>query len=679
MNKISETQQKSIGLTENISTVLATCLYGIETEELFTPSVAFPGCYTLKRANHSKGNSCMFSFSDEDTIRITHEAKEKEDDIKKERLERWLQEAAATNPCDKTLLEWSTSRIVEAAIICLKADSGADRTILGALKGNPTYNMMAANEVRKRAEELDRRFHFKYFVTLTWKADVKHGNRLAAWRAFKKKLAYFLKKMQQHLHGGYLYVVESTANGFPHAHIVFYMNTLLDPQHAKYTEAQTIHQGAFFALVEKYKTAPVFEVQAAADASTVHYLVKYITKYSQKDMLNPPDKKDKEKYKTWRKDMLTGFFTQVLGIRTWNSSRYKKIPLLPEIAAKERNLAARNEYAASKAVKIEYEGAYKPDWNVLMTVVSDEFKLKRQARAWTAFLCRLGDPNAHSLRRAALDWLLNNLPHKCKCLTRVGGGKRAHEVLDKYMDGQERVEEQVLREIEAHTVPVGCQDCIIKRLLRRRAGEDVSLIVKPKDASAKTVESRVELSPSTMSAEEKRRMLSRAAREEMQMQFEKVGGAAVFKNRYSHIENWTNAVEKDARKVFDTIEEQYNARLVKEQAIKWAQMGTPENPPVPFTTAPAEYMICAVLPVGGKNSGKTAKMWVQINADNMQQALTEWGTVEKWEDATVWTNYERVKEWITKAAARYSDFVSFESYLRNRHDVLVVGKMAGEC
>ena len=420
-------------------------------------------------------------------------------------------------------------------------------------------------------------------------------------------------------------------------------------------------------------------MQAAADASTVHYLVKYVTKFSQKDMANPPDKKDKKKYKTWRKDMLTGFCTQILNIHTYNASRYDKIPLLPEVAANERALTARNELVASKAVKIEYEGAYKPDWNVLMNIVSDEFKLKRQARAWRSFLAQLGNPSAHSLRAAALDWLLNNLPSKCKCLTRVGGGKRAHEVLDKYMDGQERVEEQVLREIEAHTVPVGCQDCIIKRLLRRRAGEDVSLIVKPKDASAKTVESRVELSPSTMSAEEKRRMLSRAAREEMQMQFERVGGAAVFKNRYSHIENWTNAVEKDARKVFDTIEEQYNARLVKEQAIKWAQMGTPENPPVPFTTAPAEYMVCAVLPVGGKMSGKTARMWVQINADNMQQALTEWGTVEKWEDATVWTSYERVKEWIEKAAARYGDFVSFESYLKNRHDVLVMAKSAGEC
>ena len=90
-------------------------------------------------------------------------------------------------------------------------------------------------------------------------------------------------------------------------------------------------------------------------------------------------------------------------------------------------------------------------------------------------------------------------------------------------------------------------------------------------------------------------------------------------------------------------------------------------------------MVCAVLPVGGKMSGKTARMWVQINADNMQQALTEWGTVEKWEDATVWTSYERVKEWIEKAAARYGDFVSFESYLKNRHDVLVMAKSAGEC
>lgn len=679
MNKISEIQQKSIALTENVSTVAATCLYGIETEELFTPSAAFQGCYTLKKSNHSKNNSCLFSFSDEDVIRIKRDPQKKIDEIKQARLERWLQECAVANPSDKTLLEWATSRIVEAAIICFMLAGGKYKTLLGALKGNPTYNNMAANEIRKRAEELDKRFRWKYFVTLTWKADLKHGNRVAAWLAFKVKLAVFLKYMQRHIHGGYLYVIESTTNGFPHAHIVFYTNTLLDPQHAKYKKAQKIDMGAFYALVAKYTTAPQFEVKAAADASTVHYLVKYITKFSQKDMLNPPDPKDKKKYKTWRKNMLSCFFTQLLGIRTYASSRYKNIPLLPEVAAKERNLAARNELVASKAVKMEYEGAYKPDWNVLMTVVSDEVKLKRQARAWASFLRQLGDPSAHSLRRAALDWLLNNLPHKCKCLTRVGGGKRAHEVLDKYMDGQERVEEQVLREIEAHTVPVGCQDCLIKRLLRRRAGEDVSLIVKPRDWNAKTVESRVELSPSTMSAEEKRRMLSRAAREEMQMQFEKVGGAAVFKNRYSHIENWTKAVENDARKVFDTIEEQYNARLVKEQAIKWAQMGTPENPPVPFTTAPAEYMVCAVLPVGGKMSGKTARMWVQINADNMQQALTEWGTVEKWEDATVWTNYERVKEWIAKASARYGDFVSFESYLKNRHDVLVMGKMAGEC
>jgi len=679
MNTITETQQKSIALTENISTVLATCAYGIETEELLTPSIAFPGCYTLKRSNHSKNNSCIFHFADEDVIKIAHDVKKKEDDINEEQVLRWIRELASGAVSDKTLQEWAKSRITDAAILALRIEGKGIRTLLGALKGNPTYNNKAANTIRSIAGELDKRYLYKYFVTLTWKANIKHGNRVEAWLSFKKKLARFLKKMQKHLHCGYMYVVESTANGFPHAHIVFYMNKLLDPQHVKYTEATKIKQGAFFNLVARYTTAPVFEVQAAADASTVHYLVKYITKFSQKEMLNPPSPKDKKKYKTWRKNMLTGFCTQILNIRTYNASRYKNVPLLPEVAAAERALTARNELVASKAVKIEYEGAYKPDWNVLMNIVSDEFKLKRQARAWTSFLRQLGDPSAHSLRRAALDWLLNNLPHKCKCLTRVGGGKRAHEVLDKYMDGQERVEEQVLREIEAHTVPVGCQDCIIKRLLRRKAGENVSLIVKPKEASAKTVESRVELSPSTMSAEEKRRMLSRAAREEMQMQFEKVGGAAVFKNRYSHIENWTKAVEKDARKVFDTLEEQYNARKVKEQAIKWAQMGTPENPPVPFATAQAEYMVCAVLPVGGKQSGKTTRVWVQINADNMQQAVTEWDMVEKWEDATVWTSYEGVNEWIEKAAARYGDFVSFESYLRNRHDVLVMGKSAGEC
>lgn len=677
MNKISEIQEKSRALTEFISTVLATCIYGIETEEGLEPSVAFPGCYNFKNSDHSKTNSCMYHFSDKDAIRIKHERKQKKDDIKDAQLERWLQEAAIAAPTDKTLVEWGDSRIKGAAIVGMNKVGGGTKVFLGALKGNTTYNNKAAKTVQRDCEELDKRFLYRYFVTLTWKADLKNGNRVKDWYTFNDGLGYFLKKIQQHIHGQYVCVLESTFNGFPHAHIVFYTNKLLDPQHAKYKKATRIHQGAFFNLVDHYKTAPQFEIKAAADASTVHYLVKYITKFSQKEMMNPPDPKDKKKYKTWRKAMMSVFFPQILGIRGRRRSEYKKVSLLPKVAAKERNLAARNEYVASKAVKMEYAGNYKPDWNVLMTIVSDEFKLERQWRAWRSFLRRLGDPSEVEFRKAALDWLLNNLPHKCRCLTRVGGGKRAHEVLDKYMDGQERVEEQVLREIEAHTVPVGCLDCIIKRLLRRRAGEDVSLIVKPRDWNAQTVESRVELSPSTMSAEEKRRMLSRAAREDMQAKFEKVGGASVFKNRFSKIENWTNAVEKDARKVFDTIEEQYNARLVKEQAIKWAQMGTPENPPVPFTTAPAEYMICAVLPVGGKKSGKTARMWVQINADNMQQALTEWGTTEKWEDATVWTNYERVKEWIAKAAARYGDFVSFESYLRNRHDVLVMGKLAG--
>lgn len=677
MNTITETQQKSIALTENVSSLLATCLYGIETEELFVPSVAFPGCYVFKHSDHSKSNSCLLHFSQEDVIKIKREIKKKKDEIKGKRLERWLEALAVRNLSDKELVEWAKSRIVEAAIISMITADGHTKTFLGKQKGNPTYNKEMEHNIREDAEEFDKRFMWKYFITLTWKADIKHGNRVEDWKKFSERTQDFCKKMQKRIHGGYMCVLESTFNGFPHAHIVFYTNTLLDPQHAKYTEATRIHQGAFFNLVARYTTAPVFDVQAAADASTVHYLVKYITKFSQKDMLNPPDPKDKKKCKTWRKNLMSGCYTQILGIRTYKRSEYKNVPLLPKVAAKERNLAARNESVASKVVKMAYEEKYTPNWNVLMTVVSDEFKLRRQARHWASIMRRAGDPKERRFRRAALDWLLNKLPLKCRCLTRVGGGARCHEALGKYLDGQERFGEQILREIEAHTVPVGCFDCIIKRLFRRRAGEDVSLIVKPRDWNAKTVESRVGLSPSTMSAEEKRRVLSRAAREDMQAKFEKVGGASVFKNRFSKIENWTNAVEKDARNVFNTIEEQYNARLVKEQAIKWAQMGTPENPPVPFATAPAEYMVAAVIPVGGKNSGKTAKMWVQINTDNMQQALTEWGTTEKWEDATVWTNYERVKEWIAKAASRYGDFVSFESYLRNRHDVLVMGNLAG--
>ena len=674
---IQQIKNLSSSLTQNIATILATCIFGIETESILQPSVAFPGCYTFKNLDFSEKNTCPFHFAANDIVKVTRDTKEKEDEIKANQLQRWIEELQIGNVSDKTLLEWGANRIDNSAIISARRPDGACNHFLGALKGNPTYNNQLAAKIRTDAEELDKRYRFKYFVTFTHAADIQKGNRVNEWQAFSKNVQHSCRRLSYKLNGAYMCVLESTFNGFPHAHCVFYTNKLLDPQHELYKKTTTIRMGATFEYIKKYATAPVFDVQVAADSNTVHYLVKYISKSSYGSMKKMPDKKDKKKYKSWRKDMLTNFCTTVLKVRAYRRSQYKDTPLLPNVAAQLRNQPLVASSSLKQSVSIRFDGKYTPDWNVLMTVVDNQKDVQKQARCWRSFLEHLAEPSAHGLRAAALDWLLNNLPNKCACQMRVGGGGHCHEVLGKYLDGKARTEEQVWADTLAVTQPVGCQDCLIKRLYARRAGQNVSLSVDKNEQTAEKVLKHTPINPYEGTEDQARLAKSRQAKDIMREKFASVCKEGIFKARFEGVKNWTFKNEKEASEVFAVLEEQFTAKKLKEQCIKEAAMGTPETPPLRKEEEQGGYIVRVILPKLNEKEQFERHAWVALRSVDRSVIASEWEAVESFYDATIFNTEEGAMKFCKRAASLYPAFNSFEVRMEKRHDIVVGGVSCG--
>ena len=153
-------------------------------------------------------------------------------------------------------------------------------------KGTKRYNKIQQGKILDFVEERRKEGKDCFFLTLT--CDVKkYPSRAFAWENYLQEEVYRVtENLRKHYDAEYVATLESTANGYPHIHMMLFFphNTFAELKH--YHNQQRIRKGRLFNMVRKAVKSEVFDLQAAKGKNLKWYLVKYIGKGIEEDVFS---------------------------------------------------------------------------------------------------------------------------------------------------------------------------------------------------------------------------------------------------------------------------------------------------------------------------------------------------------------------------------------------------------
>lgn len=159
-------------------------------------------------------------------------------------------------------------------------------------KGTKRYNKLQRGKILDFVEQRKSEGKDCYFLTLT--CDIKkYGSRAFAWENYLKEEVYRVtENLRKHYDAEYIATLESTANGYPHIHMMLFFphDTFKELKH--YHNQQNIRKGTLFCMINRSVNSEVFNLQAAKGDNLKWYLTKYIGKGMEEDVFSLLDKKD---------------------------------------------------------------------------------------------------------------------------------------------------------------------------------------------------------------------------------------------------------------------------------------------------------------------------------------------------------------------------------------------------
>ncbi len=159
-------------------------------------------------------------------------------------------------------------------------------------KGTKRYNKLQRGKILDFVEQKRSEGKDCYFLTLT--CDIKkYGSRAFAWENYLREEVYRVtENLRKHYDAEYIATLESTANGYPHIHMMLFFPHDTFPELKYYHNQQNIRKGTLFCMINRSVNSQVFNLQAAKGDNLKWYLTKYIGKGMEEDVFSLLDKKD---------------------------------------------------------------------------------------------------------------------------------------------------------------------------------------------------------------------------------------------------------------------------------------------------------------------------------------------------------------------------------------------------
>lgn len=219
-------------------------------------------------------------------------------------------------------------------------------------KGTKRYNKVQQGKILDFVEEKKKEGKDCFFLTLT--CDVKkYPSRAYAWENYLQEEVYRVtENLRKHYEAEYVATLESTANGYPHIHMMLFFPHDKFAEFKHYHNQQKIKKGRLFDMVKNSVNSEVFDLQAAKGKNLKWYLVKYIGKGIEEDVFSILNKKDEWK-KSDLKQVQEYIYLKAFGRRkllmTRKNCRKSEIIQKGENCFKEKDFESLVSFVAPKA------------------------------------------------------------------------------------------------------------------------------------------------------------------------------------------------------------------------------------------------------------------------------------------------------------------------------------------
>lgn len=317
-------------------------------------------------------------------------------------------------------------RLKERPLVYSEADDRSGFVFHGSVKGCPEYNQRLESKISAKSAELVAQNSAFYFLTLTYSVADHGTDIIEAWRLFSKQLYKFMHSIRRKYGGGYACVLESTARGYPHAHILLGLPRAADIKHELMKPGQKYKYGKLVNFIKLRTPSPNFTLQKADPYGLQKYLTKYVAKGLEKFGVS-----------------LTEGMTAISG-EDAKALMSCLLPVLAGIRQFRSSVRSKHDTASLEAVLSE----------------SSLDKLR------TAASLGIFDTDAV----ASLVLLLNNLTVACRshvwAFFSSQGKKAFHESLG-FVSDRSRTD---IQDFKRAAYPLGCPGCAITRWLDKQNG-----------------------------------------------------------------------------------------------------------------------------------------------------------------------------------------------------------------
>lgn len=196
-----------------------------------------------------------------------------------------------------------------------ETENGAHRFFTTRTRGTKRYSTAMSWKLSDYIKDYVDIGYEAFFLTLTCDPK-KYASRTDAWRNYRQKeIMPVLENLRKHKGCRYVGVLESTAKGYPHTHLVLFFPKGTIKGYDKMKNQQVLHFGWLFNEIKKRRFSPVTKLIVAKGDGVKFYLSKYIRKGTEADVLKLCDKKDAFTA-TERKFAYELVFTRALHLRS---------------------------------------------------------------------------------------------------------------------------------------------------------------------------------------------------------------------------------------------------------------------------------------------------------------------------------------------------------------------------
>ena len=335
---------------------------------------------------------------------------------------------------DELLVKTYEARLKERPLIFNEQQDGQCSVFYGSIKGSDSYNSRLTDRINAASAALVDNYGAFYFLTFTYAFNTYGKDIVKAWKLFSDQLDKTMRALRDRYKMGYVCVLEATAKGYPHAHVILATKKHVSPWHAKLPDGQKITNGAMFNFIKKSVASPVFRLQKAGGNGLVKYLGKYISKSAESSLKESLANPQKIK-KTARKALLSC--------------------LMPVLAQVRQYRFSIRDNVVSGVDWLEYSDA---DLETLEALVN------------LGWVSPEGD--------AILIRLLNNLTATCRAHAWAVFNDHSKKSLSDTVGWYSQAPPEIFQQFREHGMPLGCPGCIVTQYLKILQGankEEVSL------------------------------------------------------------------------------------------------------------------------------------------------------------------------------------------------------------